>query len=56
MFVDTNPIPVKTACAAMGLCEEEFRLPLVPMQDDKKGPFVRKLRKLIQSLKADLPT
>lgn len=51
MFVDTNPIPVKTACAAMGFCEEEFRLPLLAMQEDKKGPFVRKLRQLIQSLK-----
>jgi 4-hydroxy-tetrahydrodipicolinate synthase len=29
-FVEANPIPVKTAMAAMGLCEEVFRLPMVP--------------------------
>lgn len=28
MFIDTNPIPVKTAMAMMGLVEENFRLPL----------------------------
>ncbi len=28
MFIDTNPIPVKTALALMGKVEEEFRLPL----------------------------
>ncbi|MBI3091213.1 MAG: 4-hydroxy-tetrahydrodipicolinate synthase [Candidatus Tectomicrobia bacterium] len=31
MFLETNPIPVKTAAALMGLCREEFRLPLCPM-------------------------
>jgi 4-hydroxy-tetrahydrodipicolinate synthase len=44
MFVDTNPIPVKTACAAMGLCREEFRLPLVPMAADKKADLISRLR------------
>ncbi|MDD6181950.1 MAG: 4-hydroxy-tetrahydrodipicolinate synthase [Desulfovibrionaceae bacterium] len=34
MFVETNPIPVKTAAALMGLMPElEFRLPLCPMQE-----------------------
>lgn len=28
-FVESNPIPVKFAMAAMGLCEEVFRLPMV---------------------------
>jgi 4-hydroxy-tetrahydrodipicolinate synthase len=31
MFIETNPIPVKTALAMMGKIEEEFRLPLCPM-------------------------
>ena len=31
-MAEVNPIPVKTACAMMGLCREEFRLPLCPMQ------------------------
>ena len=29
-FVESNPIPVKAAMAAMGLIEESYRLPLVP--------------------------
>ena len=28
-FVESNPMPVKFACARMGLCEEAFRLPMV---------------------------
>ena len=32
LFVETNPIPVKTALALMGKMECEFRLPLVEMQ------------------------
>ena len=33
MFIETNPIPVKTACYLMGLVEEEYRLPLCKMSD-----------------------
>ncbi len=29
-FVESNPVPVKSAMAAMGLLEEVFRLPMVP--------------------------
>jgi 4-hydroxy-tetrahydrodipicolinate synthase len=29
MFIDTNPVPVKTALSMMGLISEELRLPLV---------------------------
>jgi 4-hydroxy-tetrahydrodipicolinate synthase len=29
-FIESNPIPVKAAMAAMGLLEETYRLPLVP--------------------------
>ena len=32
MFMETNPIPVKTALALMGKMDLEFRLPLCPMQ------------------------
>lgn len=31
MFIETNPVPVKTALALMGKVEEEFRLPLCEM-------------------------
>ena len=29
-FIESNPGPVKFAMAAMGLCEEVYRLPMVP--------------------------
>lgn len=32
LFCEVNPIPVKAACAAMGLCEDYLRLPLTPME------------------------
>jgi len=31
MFIETNPIPVKAALAMIGMIEEVYRLPLVPM-------------------------
>jgi 4-hydroxy-tetrahydrodipicolinate synthase len=31
LFIESNPVPVKAALAMMGLVEEEYRLPLVPM-------------------------
>jgi 4-hydroxy-tetrahydrodipicolinate synthase len=31
LFIETNPVPVKAAVAMLGLVEEEYRLPLVPM-------------------------
>jgi 4-hydroxy-tetrahydrodipicolinate synthase len=37
LFIETNPQPVKTALALMGLIKEEFRLPLVPMSAKNRG-------------------
>jgi 4-hydroxy-tetrahydrodipicolinate synthase len=31
LFIETNPVPVKAALAMMGVIEEEYRLPLVPL-------------------------
>lgn len=45
LFIETNPIPVKTACWALGMCEKEFRLPLCAMKPENE-------RKLLQTLKA----
>jgi 4-hydroxy-tetrahydrodipicolinate synthase len=46
-FVESNPIPLKAAMAAMGLLEESYRLPLVP-----PGPAARdKIMKVLQDLK-----
>jgi 4-hydroxy-tetrahydrodipicolinate synthase len=36
MFLETNPIPVKTALSMMGHMDLELRLPLVPMQPDNE--------------------
>lgn len=35
-FVESNPGPVKFAMAAMGLCEEVYRLPMVPPRQASK--------------------
>lgn len=36
LFIETNPVPVKAALAMMGMIEEEYRLPLVPMSAKNK--------------------
>src|SRR3989338_7382919 len=36
LFIETNPIPVKTALSMMGLVREEFRLPLCEMTAGNK--------------------
>jgi len=36
-FLESNPGPVKAALAAMGLLEEHFRLPLVPVQEQTRA-------------------
>ena len=33
LFIETNPIPLKTALASMGKCDLELRLPLVTMAE-----------------------
>jgi 4-hydroxy-tetrahydrodipicolinate synthase len=33
LFVETNPVPVKTALAMLGKCRNELRLPLAPMEE-----------------------
>ena len=46
-FVESNPIPCKAAMAAMGLLEEQYRLPLVP-----PGPAARdRIMRVLQQLK-----
>lgn len=45
-FVESNPGPVKFAMAAMGLCEEVYRLPMVsprPASQDKIRAFLKEL-------------
>ena len=44
MFIETNPIPAKTALAMMGKIKEEFRLPLCEMSETNR----EKLRKTLK--------
>ncbi|GAB4543920.1 MAG: 4-hydroxy-tetrahydrodipicolinate synthase [Thermodesulfovibrionia bacterium] len=43
MFIETNPIPVKTALSMMGRIKEGLRLPLCPMSDDNREKLKRTL-------------
>ena len=46
-FIETSPVPVKAAMAMMGLIEEVYRLPLVPMQPKNR----EKLQSILRDLK-----
>ncbi len=46
LFIETNPIPVKTALGLMGLVRPEFRLPLCEMNPENKT----KLRSVLKTL------
>ena len=50
MFLETNPIPVKTACGLMGICSSRVRLPMCEMEPDNlvKLKAVLKQYKLIK--------
>ncbi|HVH67441.1 MAG TPA: 4-hydroxy-tetrahydrodipicolinate synthase [Gemmatimonadales bacterium] len=45
-FLESNPGPVKGAMALMGLVEERFRLPLVPVQEKTRARLGDVLREL----------
>ena len=42
-FIETNPIPVKAALALMGMIEEVYRLPLVPMKPENRAKLEKVL-------------
>ncbi len=46
LFAEPNPIPVKAACAYLGLCSSEMRLPLSPQSD------CAELKRLINGLRS----
>jgi len=52
LFLETNPIPVKTAASILGLCSDEMRLPLVPMSDGN----LEELRRVMDENAHLLPT
>ena len=45
LFCEVNPIPVKAAMAAMGLCEDVLRLPLTPMEPANRERLLNAMRK-----------
>lgn len=45
LFCEVNPIPVKTACALMGMCSDEMRLPLCEMEEKTKARLVAAMKK-----------
>ncbi len=45
-FIETNPIPVKASLAMMGMINEVYRLPLVPMGSKNKKTLKKILRDL----------
>ncbi|TCD48741.1 4-hydroxy-tetrahydrodipicolinate synthase [Chlorobium sp. N1] len=45
-FIESNPVPVKYALARMGMIEEHYRLPLVPLTEASKAEMDRELKSL----------
>lgn len=43
VFIETNPIPIKTALSLMGKCRGDLRLPLTPMSE----PNLKKLKEAL---------
>ncbi len=44
LFLETNPIPVKTALSLMGRCSMEMRLPLCPMSPENQEILKREMK------------
>lgn len=45
MFSEVNPIPVKTALSMMGMCSEEFRMPLCTMEEENRVSLEKVMEK-----------
>ena len=46
LFIESNPIPVKTALAEMGMVKEAFRSPMCTMEEANKEKLVAELKAL----------
>ncbi|MBI4345780.1 MAG: 4-hydroxy-tetrahydrodipicolinate synthase [Elusimicrobia bacterium] len=44
LFVETNPIPVKTAAGLLGLCSPELRLPLTAISPENRAKVAKALK------------
>lgn len=41
IFCEVNPIPIKALLSHLGFCKEEYRLPLYPMDSDRKMALIK---------------
>ena len=56
LFLETNPVPVKTALALCGRIEPELRLPMTPMTPAHQAQLKQTLEKLnIKTMPTYLP-
>ncbi|MGN1346374.1 MAG: 4-hydroxy-tetrahydrodipicolinate synthase [Eubacteriales bacterium] len=46
LFIEVNPVPVKTACGLMGLCRDSMRLPLCEMEDANRAKLEASMKKV----------
>lgn len=46
LFKQTSPCPAKAAAAMMGICSDEVRLPLIPLNDEEKAALRAELEKV----------
>lgn len=44
LFIETNPVPTKTALAELGLIDGTVRLPLVPLAEANRGRLIKTLK------------
>ena len=54
LFWDVNPIPVKTALGLMGVCGDDLRLPLTPMEPEQRQRLAEVMKRQGISLKKEL--
>jgi 4-hydroxy-tetrahydrodipicolinate synthase len=45
LFSEVNPIPVKSAMAAMGFCDEFLRSPLTIMEEPRRSVLLNEMKK-----------
>jgi 4-hydroxy-tetrahydrodipicolinate synthase len=44
LFIEPNPVPIKTALAAKGICRDDVRLPLCEMTNSNKETLIKTLK------------
>lgn len=47
LYIEGNPVGIKAAASYMGLCSNEFRLPLVPMSETNYNHLIREVNKIV---------